>query len=117
MSFNLQGTGSTGATARMYIEQFEPDVERLFKDEATEEKGERARMASFIGAMAIADLVKTTLGPKGMVVEFALALQEAGCFSVVLECVLASVAAAATFALRISTIDIGTRPFCIGQVN
>ncbi|KAI7997066.1 T-complex protein 1 subunit beta [Camellia lanceoleosa] len=83
-------------------------VERLFKDEATEEKGERARMASFIGAMAIADLVKTTLGPKGM---------EAGCFSVVLECVLASVAAAVTFALRIPTIDIGTRPFCIGQVN
>ncbi|XP_022858259.1 T-complex protein 1 subunit beta-like [Olea europaea var. sylvestris] len=41
-------------------------IERLFKDEATEEKGERARMASFIGAMAIADLVKTTLGPKGM---------------------------------------------------
>ncbi|KAL6524898.1 T-complex protein 1 subunit beta [Orobanche minor] len=41
-------------------------VEKLFKDEATEEKGERARMASFIGAVAIADLVKTTLGPKGM---------------------------------------------------
>ncbi|PON60603.1 T-complex protein 1, beta subunit [Parasponia andersonii] len=41
-------------------------VERIFKDEASEEKGERARMASFIGAMAIADLVKTTLGPKGM---------------------------------------------------
>ncbi|KAK8926586.1 T-complex protein 1 subunit alpha [Platanthera zijinensis] len=41
-------------------------VERLLKDEATEEKGERARMASFIGAVAIADLVKTTLGPKGM---------------------------------------------------
>ncbi|KAK6115680.1 hypothetical protein DH2020_007949 [Rehmannia glutinosa] len=41
-------------------------VERLFKDEATEEKGERARMASFVGAVAIADLVKTTLGPKGM---------------------------------------------------
>ncbi|KAL0314488.1 UNVERIFIED_CONTAM: T-complex protein 1 subunit beta [Sesamum angustifolium] len=41
-------------------------VDKLFKDEATEEKGERARMASFIGAMAIADLVKTTLGPKGM---------------------------------------------------
>ncbi|GJT32188.1 T-complex protein 1 subunit beta [Tanacetum coccineum] len=36
------------------------------KDEATEEKGERARMASFVGAMGIADLVKTTLGPKGM---------------------------------------------------
>ncbi|KAL0347459.1 UNVERIFIED_CONTAM: T-complex protein 1 subunit beta [Sesamum calycinum] len=41
-------------------------VEKLLKDEATEEKGERARMASFVGAMAIADLVKTTLGPKGM---------------------------------------------------
>ncbi|KAG6499425.1 hypothetical protein ZIOFF_039212 [Zingiber officinale] len=38
----------------------------LLKDEATEEKGDRARMASFVGAMAIADLVKTTLGPKGM---------------------------------------------------
>ncbi|KAA8516111.1 hypothetical protein F0562_019290 [Nyssa sinensis] len=42
------------------------EVEKLLKDEATEEKGERARMASFVGAMAIADLVKTTLGPKGM---------------------------------------------------
>ncbi|GJV93965.1 T-complex protein 1 subunit beta [Tanacetum coccineum] len=41
----------------------------LYCDEATEEKGERARMASFVGAMAIADLVKTTLGPKGMVEE------------------------------------------------
>ncbi|XP_057431425.1 T-complex protein 1 subunit beta-like [Lotus japonicus] len=41
-------------------------IERIFKDEASEEKGERARMASFVGAMAIADLVKTTLEPKGM---------------------------------------------------
>ncbi|KAB1201724.1 T-complex protein 1 subunit beta [Morella rubra] len=41
-------------------------VERIFKDEASEEKGDRARMSSFVGAMAIADLVKTTLGPKGM---------------------------------------------------
>ncbi|KAL8171443.1 hypothetical protein V2J09_023247 [Rumex salicifolius] len=40
--------------------------ERILKDDASEEKGERARMSSFIGAMAIADLVKTTLGPKGM---------------------------------------------------
>jgi T-complex protein 1 subunit beta len=38
----------------------------LLKADAMEEKGERARMASFIGAIAIADLVKTTLGPKGM---------------------------------------------------
>ncbi|XP_010544291.1 PREDICTED: T-complex protein 1 subunit beta-like [Tarenaya hassleriana] len=41
-------------------------IDKIFKDEASEEKGERARMASFVGAMAIADLVKTTLGPKGM---------------------------------------------------
>ncbi|KAF5954236.1 hypothetical protein HYC85_007092 [Camellia sinensis] len=54
------------------------------------------------------------------VVEFALALQEARCFSVVPECVLAPVAAAAaaaTFSLRILTIGIGVGPFCIGQVN
>lgn len=29
-------------------------------------KGESARTSAFIGAIAIADLVKTTLGPKGM---------------------------------------------------
>ena len=29
-------------------------------------QGEMARMASFVGAIAIADLVKSTLGPKGM---------------------------------------------------
>ncbi|CAH8390827.1 unnamed protein product [Eruca vesicaria subsp. sativa] len=41
-------------------------IDKIFKDDANEEKGERARMASFIGAMAVADLVKSTLGPKGM---------------------------------------------------
>lgn len=50
------------------------------------------------------------------VVETALALQEAGCFSVVLECVPAPVAAAATSALQIPTIGIGAGPFCSGQV-
>ncbi|KAI8026988.1 hypothetical protein LOK49_LG02G01199 [Camellia lanceoleosa] len=49
------------------------------------------------------------------VVEFTLALQETGCFSVVLECVLASVAAAATFALRIPTIDDSTAIFMAFQ--
>lgn len=34
--------------------------------EAEVNKGENARTSSFIGAIAIADLVKTTLGPKGM---------------------------------------------------
>ena len=51
------------------------------------------------------------------VVETAMALQEAGCFSVVLECVPAPVAAAATSALQIPTIGIGAGPFCSGQVN
>jgi hypothetical protein len=35
-------------------------------DLSSSQQGEHARMASFIGAIAIADLVKTTLGPKGM---------------------------------------------------
>ena len=34
--------------------------------EAQVDKGENARMASFVGAIAVADLVKSTLGPKGM---------------------------------------------------
>ncbi|GLT33969.1 hypothetical protein SLA2020_085190 [Shorea laevis] len=50
------------------------------------------------------------------VVETALALQEAGCFSVVLECVPPPVAAAATSALWIPTIGIGAGPYCSGQV-
>ncbi|KAI4376858.1 hypothetical protein MLD38_014569 [Melastoma candidum] len=50
------------------------------------------------------------------VVETALALQEAGCFSVVLECVPAPVAAATTSALQIPTIGIGAGPHCSGQV-
>merc|ERR1719376_517814 len=33
---------------------------------ADEEKAEVARLSSFVGAMAIGDLVKSTLGPKGM---------------------------------------------------
>ncbi|RVW47051.1 3-methyl-2-oxobutanoate hydroxymethyltransferase 1, mitochondrial [Vitis vinifera] len=50
------------------------------------------------------------------VVETAMALQEAGCFAVVLECVPAPVAAATTSALRIPTIGIGAGPFCSGQL-
>ncbi|XWS46155.1 hypothetical protein CRYUN_Cryun14cG0039300 [Craigia yunnanensis] len=51
------------------------------------------------------------------VVETAMALKEAGCFSVVLECVPAPVGAAATSALQIPTIGIGASPFCCGQVT
>jgi len=35
-------------------------------DMAQVDKGDNARLSSFVGAIAIADLVKTTLGPKGM---------------------------------------------------
>jgi T-complex protein 1 subunit beta len=39
---------------------------RILKGEAEEEKQETARLSSFVGAIAIGDLIKTTLGPKGM---------------------------------------------------
>lgn len=32
----------------------------------TEERGENARLSAFVGAIAVGDLVKSTLGPKGM---------------------------------------------------
>eukprot|EP00123_Amoebidium_parasiticum_P006407 comp17356_c0_seq1/m.16632 comp17356_c0_seq1/g.16632 ORF comp17356_c0_seq1/g.16632 comp17356_c0_seq1/m.16632 type:complete len:539 (-) comp17356_c0_seq1:544-2160(-) len=38
----------------------------IFNQNAQEEKAEEARMSSFVGAIAIGDLVKSTLGPKGM---------------------------------------------------
>ncbi|QRW01738.1 TCP-1/cpn60 chaperonin family (T-complex protein 1) [Ceratobasidium sp. AG-Ba] len=38
----------------------------IFGEEATEERAETARLSSFVGAMAIGDMVKSTLGPKGM---------------------------------------------------
>ncbi|KAF8128218.1 chaperonin Cpn60/TCP-1 family [Boletus edulis] len=39
---------------------------QIFGEEATEEKAENARLSSFVGALAVGDLVKSTLGPKGM---------------------------------------------------
>jgi T-complex protein 1 subunit beta len=39
---------------------------QIFTDGAQEDKGEMARLQSFVGAIAVADLVKTTLGPRGM---------------------------------------------------
>ncbi|KAG8905134.1 T-complex protein 1 subunit beta [Tulasnella sp. 403] len=38
----------------------------IFGNEATEERNESARLSSFVGALALGDLVKSTLGPKGM---------------------------------------------------
>ena len=37
---------------------------RVLKNDADEEKAETARLSSFVGAMAVGDLVKSTLGPK-----------------------------------------------------
>ncbi|KAJ7411426.1 Fibroblast growth factor receptor substrate 2 [Pitangus sulphuratus] len=42
------------------------DDVNIFKAGADEEKAETARLSSFVGAIAIGDLVKSTLGPKGM---------------------------------------------------
>lgn len=39
---------------------------QILREGAEEEKAEHARMSSFIGAIAIGDLVKSTMGPKGM---------------------------------------------------
>lgn len=38
----------------------------VLRADSTEEKGEQARLSVFVGAIAIGDLVKSTLGPKGM---------------------------------------------------
>ncbi|KAI4099705.1 MAG: hypothetical protein L6R37_005849 [Teloschistes peruensis] len=57
------------ALARLVDEQrlegsFNPT--QIFADDVTEEKGENARLSAFVGAIAVGDLVKSTLGPKGM---------------------------------------------------
>ncbi|KAI1194392.1 chaperonin Cpn60/TCP-1 family [Nemania serpens] len=39
---------------------------QIFEEGTIEEKGENARLAAFVGAIAVGDLVKSTLGPKGM---------------------------------------------------
>ncbi len=50
------------------------------------------------------------------IIKQALALQEAGCFAMVLECIPDLVAQEITKRLRIPTIGIGSGPFCDGQV-
>jgi len=58
----------------MSVQIFNEQVRRLLVHsgiccsypQATEEKAENARLSSFVGALALGDLVKSTLGPKGM---------------------------------------------------
>eukprot|EP00879_Flechtneria_rotunda_P011996 GHRR01012529.1.p1 GENE.GHRR01012529.1~~GHRR01012529.1.p1 ORF type:complete len:212 (+),score=81.14 GHRR01012529.1:482-1117(+) len=50
------------------------------------------------------------------VINQAKALQDSGCFAIVLECIPAPIAAAVTKALKIPTIGIGAGPACSGQV-
>lgn len=42
----------------------------VLNDAAQVDKGDNARLSSFVGAIAIADLVKSTLGPKGGLVDW-----------------------------------------------
>ncbi|RPA81728.1 T-complex protein 1 subunit beta [Ascobolus immersus RN42] len=42
------------------------DPRQIFEEGVQEEKGENARLSAFVGAIAVGDLVKSTLGPKGM---------------------------------------------------
>lgn len=39
---------------------------QILKGDADEEQGEQARLSSFVGAYAVGDLIRSTLGPKGM---------------------------------------------------
>lgn len=50
-------------------------------------------------------------------VKQALALEEVGCFAIVLECVPASIGAAVQNILSIPVIGIGAGPACAGQVR
>jgi len=48
----------------MQVPRYQGPAPHVLKRDTSEEKGEEARMSSFIGALALCDLVKTTLGPK-----------------------------------------------------
>lgn len=58
---------------------------------------------------------RTAEGAQNLLAD-ALALEQAGCFAIVLECVPATVAAYVTEQLSIPTIGIGAGPHCDGQV-
>lgn len=43
-------------------------IPKIFNEQggAGEERGEHARLSAYLGAIAVGDLVKSTMGPKGM---------------------------------------------------
>ena len=53
------------STHANYLQSYNNPTQ-IFADDVTEEKGENARLSAFVGAIAVGDLVKSTLGPKGM---------------------------------------------------
>jgi len=55
----------TGGALLIHFQSYNNPTQ-IFADDVTEEKGENARLSAFVGAIAVGDLVKTTLGPKGM---------------------------------------------------
>lgn len=50
----------------MQIKPISLNPVQILKGDADEEQGEQARLSSFVGAYAVGDLIKSTLGPKGM---------------------------------------------------
>lgn len=50
----------------MQIKPLSLNPVQILKGDADEEQGEQARLSSFVGAYAVGDLIKSTLGPKGM---------------------------------------------------
>lgn len=55
------GGGGGGAGGMPFGMNVVPSV---LQQGASEDRGETARMSAFVGALAVTDLVKTTLGPK-----------------------------------------------------
>jgi cytoskeletal protein RodZ len=54
------------AKATKALTRTQSNPTQIFAEDVTEEKGENARLSAFVGAIAVGDLVKSTLGPKGM---------------------------------------------------
>ena len=100
----LEGAGSTLSRARAIVEAGIPVMGHL---------GLTPQSATMLGGFRAQG---RTAEKARSLLEDALALQNAGCCSVVLECVPPPVAARITEALSVPTIGIGAGPDCDGQV-